>query len=77
MLSSLPEVRGKGLGKLMFAVAIDCLKRENMLSATLTTDDWRIPAIKSYLKAGFRPNLTQQPDYPERWQKIYEIIEKT
>lgn len=76
MLSMLPECRGKGLGKLLFAVAVNTLKKEGMERAKLSTDDWRIPAIKSYLKNGFTPNLTNQPDYPERWQKIYEIINK-
>ena len=49
---------------------------EGMETARLRTDDWRIPAIKTYLKIGFEPDLTSEPDYKERWEKIFEIIKK-
>ena len=75
MVSSKPEFRGKGLGHLMNSIAVHTLKKEGMETAYLTTDDWRIAAIKTYLRAGFEPDLDSEPDYKERWAKIYAIIE--
>ena len=42
-------------------------------TAYLTTDDYRIPAIKCYLRAGFEPEMTED-DHPERWEKIFAAI---
>lgn len=74
MVASKPEYRGRGLGHLLNDVAVQVLKDTGMQTAYLTTDDWRIPAIKTYLKAGFVPDLDSEPDYKERWQKIYETL---
>jgi ribosomal protein S18 acetylase RimI-like enzyme len=74
MVASKPEFRGLGLGNLMSRIAVSVLKKEGMRNAYLTTDDWRIPAIKTYLKAGFSPDLTSEEDFPSRWEKIYAII---
>ncbi|MBE7058103.1 MAG: GNAT family N-acetyltransferase [Ruminococcaceae bacterium] len=71
-----PDFRGKGLGTLLNSVAVNVLKKEGMEGAYLTTDDWRIPAIKSYLRAGFAPDTVSEPDFKERWEKIYSIIGK-
>ena len=65
--------RGKGYGTLLNRVGEYTLKKEGMETAYLTTDDWRIPAIKSYLRAGFLPDLSTD-DFKERWKKIYEQI---
>ena len=35
----------------------------------LKTDDWRLPAIKTYLKLGFLPFLFA-PDMEERWREV-------
>ena len=71
-----PEFRGRGLGTLLNSIAVTVLKKEGMESAYLTTDDWRIPAIKSYLRAGFAPDTVSEPDFKERWEKIYAAIGK-
>ncbi len=65
--------RGMGIGNLLSQVAMYYVKEQKMDSAFLTTDDWRIPAIKSYLKAGFEPDLIDEDDV-ERWDNIYKII---
>ena len=41
----------------------------------LKTDDFRIPAIRSYLRFGFQPVLEGE-GMKERWDKIFEIIGK-
>lgn len=76
MVSCKPEFRGRGLGSLMNRLVIDVFKAEGMRTAWLTTDDWRIPAIKSYLRIGFEPDRESEPDFEARWQKIFESIGK-
>ena len=68
------EFRGRGLGYILNDVAVNALKNEGMETAYLTTDDWRIAAIKTYLKSGFVPDLDSEDDFRERWDKIYSII---
>lgn len=74
MVACKPEFRGRGLGRLLNEIAVYTLKEKRMQTAYLTTDDWRIPAIKSYLKAGFFPDLESEADFKERWEKIYTSI---
>ncbi len=74
MVAARPECRGRGLGHLMNAVAVDILKREGMQTCYLTTDDWRLAAIKTYLKADFVPDLEAEPDAKERWAAILEQL---
>ena len=76
MVACKPEFRGLGIGTLLNNIALYVLKNEGMKTASLKTDDWRIPAIKGYLKIGFKPDITTEPDYKERWDKIYEEIKK-
>lgn len=73
MVACNDSVRGKGFGNLLGKIAENVLKSEGMETAYLTTDDWRIPAIKSYLKIGFKPDLSTE-DFKERWEKIYDKI---
>jgi len=74
MVACKPEYRGRGLGHLLNDLAVRVLKQEGMQTGRLSTDDWRIPAIKSYLRHGFTPDLTTEEDYQDRWDKIYQII---
>lgn len=76
MVACKPECRGQGIGTLLNDIAVDTLKRENMQTAYLTTDDFRIPAIKSYLRCGFTPDLSTE-NFKDRWKKIeYEISKR-
>lgn len=74
MVACKPEFRGRGLGNLLNDIALSTLKKEKMQAAYLTTDDWRIPAIKTYLKVGFYPDTESEPDFKERWDEIYKVI---
>ena len=71
------KFRGMGLGKVLSKIAERELKCEGMETAHLTTDDYRIPAIKTYLSIGFTPDLDSQPDFKERWEKILKSISAT
>ena len=73
MVACREESRGKGYGVLLSRWALITLKKEGMETAYLTTDDWRIPAIKSYLGIGFVPD-TSTKDVAERWDKIKKQI---
>ena len=73
MVSALSEHRGKGLGSLVNAAVLTRLKEQGFTKAHLKTDDWRLPAINSYLKAGFEP-LNTHISHAERWEVILEQI---
>lgn len=73
MVACKPECRGQGFGTLLNDIAISVLKREGMKTAYLTTDDFRIPAIKSYLRCGFTPDRSTE-EFCKRWAKIEEEI---
>ena len=73
MVAAKDCVRGMGIGNLMAVFAVRELKRRKMETAYLTTDDFRIPAIKSYLKGGFYADISTY-DFKKRWDNIYEII---
>lgn len=73
MVACHEAARGKGYGTLLNQIAVSVLKKERMATAYLTTDDWRIPAIKSYLRAGFTPDMSTD-DFEKRWAIIREQI---
>lgn len=73
MVACKEYARGKGYGAILNDIALYVLKSEKMKTAYLTTDDWRIPAIKSYLRAGFTPDRSTE-DFVERWDAIIKTI---
>lgn len=66
MVGALPECRGLGIGTYMNKIACARFYEAGCIGATLTTDEFRIPAIKSYLKAGFMP-VEYDEGMTERW----------
>lgn len=75
MVATKTEARGKGIVNLMSLFAVKILKENGMETAYLTTDDFRIPAIKTYLKSGFYPDVSTD-DFKLRWENINKIISK-
>ena len=73
MVACHPDFRGRGLGNVLNEVAVSALYKEGMETAYLTTDDFRIPAIKTYLRYGFTPDVST-PDFKERWDNILKEI---
>jgi predicted dehydrogenase/GNAT superfamily N-acetyltransferase len=64
-----PEHRGKGLGLVVCAAAVRRMLSAGYARIFLLTDDFRLPAIKTYLKLGFRPLLfTERME--ERWRAV-------
>ncbi len=82
MVAAHPDFRGKGIGHAMLAHALEKLEARGCAYSILTTDDFRIAAIKTYLDAGFRPVLRNDPDSDQRarWDAViarlgYEPVE--
>jgi len=66
----LPGAQGQGLGYWVSLAALYQMRREGNALAILETQDERLPAIKTYFKLGFSPDLTGHRSYPARWEKI-------
>lgn len=63
-----PEYRGYKLAKPLMERVLRCHIAEGRGGCFLTTDDERIPAVKSYLTYGYYPVLWSD-DARERWEK--------
>ncbi|MBS5842560.1 MAG: GNAT family N-acetyltransferase [Clostridiales bacterium] len=74
MVCASPSVRGCGIGTALAGLAVNELISHGMETAHLTTDDFRKPAIKTYLKAGFVPQRSGSDDFPARWDAILSQI---
>ena len=72
-VATAPEHRGKGLGLAMCAQATARLIQAGYRNIYLLTDDFRLPAIKTYLKLGYEPFLFCQ-GMAERWECIYRQL---
>ncbi len=68
MVSVHSDARGKGLGGYVNDIIQAHLSLDPCKLVFLTTDEWRVPAIKSYLKSGFLP-VDHAEDMEERWTK--------
>lgn len=73
MVCVLPEARGNNLGYLLTLAVLHRLKQQGFRQADLLTDDFRIPAIRSYLRLGFEPFCYDETDV-ERWGKVMEAV---
>ena len=65
-----PDFQGRGLGKFIVGAAVAQAKALGPWPIYLWTDDFRIPALRCYLKLGFAPN-NSHPSYPRRWADIF------
>ena len=73
-VTSLPEYRGYGLGRLVCSAVVRYLIDKGYSRVILFTDDWRLPAIGLYLSMGFEPQMTRD-DMPGRWEAIRRNLE--
>lgn len=64
-----PEHGGRGLGTAVCAAVAKRYSEAGYTRVYLNTDDWRLPAIKTYLKLGWQP-LLFAPDMEERWRAV-------
>ena len=64
-----PAHRGKGLGGCISVAATRRFIEEGFRDIYLRTHDYRLPAIKTYLKMGYRPLLFTE-GMEERWRDV-------
>ncbi len=64
-----PAASGMRLGYWACLVALQEFARTGYTACNLTTDDPRLPAIKTYFALGFEPENAAE-DHPERWAKV-------
>jgi mycothiol synthase len=64
-----PDHRGRGLGRLAATYALNYARITSPRPIFLRTDDGRLPALKTYLKMGFIPDIAH-PSYVNRWRKV-------
>ena len=73
MVGVVAEHTGHKLGQWV-SLAVLCYFRDNNFKCSiLDTDDFRIPAIKTYLNLGFIPVYVEEGQ-PERWRNIFEKL---
>ena len=68
-----PSHCGKGLGRIVCAAVTKRFLELDYREIYLLTDDFRLPAIKTYLKLGYIP-LYQLPDMKQRWKNILKKL---
>ena len=71
MVCVLPEHRGKQLGYLLTLAVLRYFHDHGFKQVVLQTDDFRVPAIKAYLRLGFEPLFTDDT-HPDRWKKLLD-----
>ena len=68
-----PDHQGKGLGYQVVLAALLYAKRMGYPETYLNTDDWRLPAIQTYLNLGFGPEMVHV-SHPQRWKDVLEEL---
>jgi mycothiol synthase len=69
MVGALPSHRGRGLGHLVCLAALHYLADEGRTAVVLQTDDFRLAAVRAYLRLGFVPRLVHD-NQRERWPRV-------
>ncbi len=70
MVAVTPEHTGQRLGKSVTLCALHFFQQRNFKCVILGTDDFRLPAIKTYLNLDFVP-VCIDIDQPKRWDKVF------
>jgi ribosomal protein S18 acetylase RimI-like enzyme len=64
-----PDESGRRLGYWVTLAVLHDFSSRGLVDSVLETDDWRIPAITTYLKCGYVPEPREPADV-ERWNKV-------
>jgi len=65
-----PSHAGWRLGYAVSLAVLHQFVAEGCPWCVLTTDDWRLPAIKTYLRLGFAP-FVRHASHPDRWRAVF------
>lgn len=68
-----PDHSGRGLGRVVTAAALQRLLDAKARCIYLRSDDFRLPALKTYLALGFLPHL-YTASMPARWEAVCERL---
>jgi len=68
-----PDHRGKGLAMVVCAAVTRRFLQAGYTDIFLRTDDFRLPAIKTYLKLGW-VSCEDTPEMHERWQTVRQQL---
>ena len=71
MVGAANEFTGLGLSRSVCAAAVNCLIGAGFRHIGLSTDDFRVPAVKTYLRLGFRP-WYYEDDMKDRWRALID-----
>lgn len=72
-VSTVPAHRGNRLSRVVCSAVVLRFLKAGYSDIFLRTDDWRLPAIKTYLNIGFRPFLFL-PEMEGRWKNVCERL---
>ena len=67
-----PDFRGQRLGYAVCAAVMRMLHAYGYRTFILATDDFRVPAVKTYLNLGWQPWLTE-PEMEELWHHLADV----
>ena len=70
-----PDHQGKGLGRATTVCVTKFLIARGYKTVSLSTDEWRLPAIHIYLSLGFKPVMNRE-DMPGRWEVVLNKLEE-
>ena len=73
MVAVRPAHRGRRLGYWVCLAALRRMAAEGLHRAVLRTDDFRIPAIRTYLRLGFEPVVVHE-NQRARWRAVFAAI---
>ena len=68
-----PEHQGQGLGAAVSAAATKRMLEEGYRYIHLYTEEWRLAALKTYLRLGYVPLLCA-PEMSERWRAVCAAV---
>lgn len=68
-----PDHTGKRFGFITCAAVTARFLELGYKQIYLSTDDFRLPAIKTYLNLGYVP-MYHQEDMPERWAEVFKLL---
>ncbi len=68
-----PEHVGRRLGMIVSLAVLKDAAERGLGDSMLLTDDERLPAIKTYMRLGFDPVMTDE-GHEGRWTKVYDAL---
>jgi len=73
MVGVVPEHEGHKLGRCVSLCVLLCFQERDFKCVMLDTDDFRLPAVKTYLNLDFLP-IYVDVDQPDRWCEVLEKL---